>query len=187
VTRLLLSLVPIAAFLGAAAVPAEDSQANDYQKMADAARWLPPEEEGFLRCLAHQLSDYQVEVIRRKGARWEATIRVSDGGKEVYSWDAHLSTVFAEWDGILYYADFNPNATGCAIVAHDLKDRKRLWRAELKGIGPVSHSKYFNDVRLEPVNNEVLAVYGKESFGRYVEIVDRKTGKTVGHKVFAKE
>ena len=34
------------------------------------------------------------------------------------------------------------------------------------------------------MNNEVLAVYGDENDGQYVEIVDMKTGKTVGHKVF---
>jgi hypothetical protein len=184
VGRLIL-LVPVAvALVVATAVPAGGPKATDYQKMADAADWLPPEQEGFLQCLAHGLNDYQVEVIRRKGASWGATIRISEGGKELYSWDAHLSTVFWERDGMLYHAEFSPQASGCAVVAYDLKAGKRLWRAELKGVGRGHYSKYFNAVRLELTNDEVLSVYGHEAVGRYVEILDRKTGKTVGHKVF---
>lgn len=160
------------------------SAAKDYRKMAAEARWLAPEEEGFVRCLAHQLKDYEVAVVRKKGDRWNATIRVSDRGKLVYSWKAHLSTVFLERDGVLYHAEFRPHVTGCAVVAYDLKRGKRLWRTTLKGVGPVEHSKYFNAVRLEPVNDDVIAVYGRETAGRYVEIVHRKTGKTVGHKRF---
>jgi hypothetical protein len=37
---------------------------------------------------------------------------------------------------------------------------------------------------MEPVADGVLAVYGRESGGRYVELVDLTTGRTVGHKVF---
>jgi hypothetical protein len=187
VERLLLLLAVAAALVIPTAVPAGDRKGSDYQKMADAAEWLPPEQEGFLDCLAHGLGDYQVEVIRRKGAGREATIRVSDRGKEVYSWDAHLSTVFWERDGVLYHAEFSPQASGCAVVAYDLKAGKRLWRAELKGLGREHYSKYSNAVRLQIVNDEVLSVYGHEAVGRYVEIVDRKTGKTVGHKVFSEK
>ena len=74
-------------------------------------------------------------------------------------------------------------------MAYDLKGRKLLWLTQLKGLSPLAH--YLNWVRLERVNNEVLAVYGNEDTaghaGRYVEIVDMKTGKTVGHKVFTKK
>ena len=83
-----------------------------------------------------------------------------------------------------YRAEFHPHASGCAVVAYDLKARRQIWRSELKGLGPVDHSKYFNAVRVEPLSDEVLAIYGKESAGRYVEIVSLKTGRTVGHKVF---
>jgi hypothetical protein len=171
--------------LFAVAIRAADEKPVDYQKMATDAKWLLPEDEGFLRCLAHELSDYQLEVIRRKGYRWDATLRVVADKKEIYSWPAHLGTVFMEQEGVLYHADFSPIATGCSLVAFDLKAGKKLWDAPLKGIGPTSHSKYRNAVRLESVDVNVVAVYGKESHGRYVEIVDRKTGKTVGHKVFA--
>jgi hypothetical protein len=89
-----------------------------------------------------------------------------------------------EKGGVLYRAEFNPHASGCAVVAYDLKTREHLWRSELKGLGPVDHSKYFNAVRVEPVGEAALAVYGKESAGRYVEVVSLKTGRTLGHKLF---
>jgi hypothetical protein len=162
----------------------------DYQKMAEEAEWVPHEKgKAVLRCLVHELNQYQVEVIRPKGGTpWKVTIRIVDDGKEVYAWAGHLDTGFVEQDGILYHADFSPNATGCAIVAYDLGGRKLLWRANLKGIGLVRHSRWSNAIRLERVNDEAVAVYGEESgILRYVEIVNLKTGKTVGHKMFPDE
>ena len=162
-----------------------DEKPIDYVKVAADARWYPPSEQlGLALCLARELDNYQVEVVRRIGDRGSVTVRITDGKKELHSWTAHLGTVFTESDGVLYYADFHPLSSGCAFVAFDLKAGKELWHAELKGLGPISHSKYRNGVRLEWVSPEAIAVYGKESAGRYVEIVDRKTGKTVGHKVF---
>ena len=179
-----LFLPVIASVLAVPALPDEPLRANNYQKMADQAKWLPPEKQGLLGCLASELDDYRVEVIRRKGGWGDVTIRVVDNGKPILAWSGHLGTVFLERDGVLYYADFCPGAPGCAVVGFDLKVRKRLWRSNLKAMDVKINSKYWNDVRLEPVNDEVLAVYGKETAGRYVEIVDRKTGKTVGHKIF---
>jgi hypothetical protein len=159
-----------------APLPPRDRPIN-YQKAAEAALWLPPEENALDRCLARDLGGYRVEIVDRGSAV------VSDRGKEVCSFDAHLGTAFLIRRGVLYRADFDPHATGCAVVAYDLKDRRQLWRSELKGLGPVDHSKYFNAVRLEPVDGKVLAVHGKESAGRYVEFVALRSGQTVGHKV----
>jgi hypothetical protein len=90
-----------------------------------------------------------------------------------------------ESGGGLYRAEFHPHSSGCAVAAYVPKG-ERLWRSELKGLGPVDHSKYFNAVRVEAVGRDALAVYGKETSGRYVEIVSLQTGRTLGHKVFAK-
>jgi len=112
----------------------------NYQKMADAARWLSPKEAG--------------------------------------------AQTFLEWRGVQYRAEFHPHSSGCAVMACDLKSGGPLWRSQLKGLGPIDHSKYFNAVRVEPVDGQVLAVYGQESARRYVEIISLKTGKTLGHKLF---
>src|SRR5262245_1955418 len=111
--RLLRLLTVLVALVIPTAAPAGDRKGTDYQKVADAANWRPPAEQSFLDCLSHGLSDYQVEVVRRKGAGWNVTVRVSDGDKEIYSWETHLKTVFWERDGVLYHAEFQPQESGC--------------------------------------------------------------------------
>ena len=70
-------------------------------------------------------------------------------GKPGFAVAGHPGTVFAVRDGILYYADFSPARTGCALVAYDLKKGKQLWKAALKGLGPISHFRYHNAVNLD--------------------------------------
>jgi hypothetical protein len=60
-----------------------------------------------------------------------------------------------------------------------------LWKTRLKGLGPIAHKDYRNDVNLG-LEKYAVCVRGKEAFGNYIEFVDRKTGKTVGHKVYPK-
>jgi hypothetical protein len=164
-----------------APLPRRDAPVG-YQKMAEAALWLPPERNELERSLGRDLGGYRIDDVDANG-RWPVLVQIRDGKAEVCSFVAHSGTAFLIRRGVLYRAEFDRHSSGCAIVAHDLKARKRLWRAELKGLGPVDHSKYFNAVRLEPVDGKVLAVHGKESAGRYVELVALRSGKTVGHKV----
>jgi hypothetical protein len=74
---------------------------------------------------------------------------------------------------------------GCSIIAYDLANRKELWKTRVQGIGPIAHTAYDNQVALELVG-DALKVLGNELAGQYVEFVDLKTGKTVGHKLFRK-
>ena len=112
-------------------------------------------------------------------------------GKKVYDWPLPaLSVFFVNSNCVVYHAVFRNSSTGCKVVAYDLKGRKAACGGlHLKGLVAVGdYDEYSNKVRLERVNDEVLAVYGDEVFyGRYVEIVDMKTGKTVGHKVCPKK
>ena len=143
----------------------EEAGKIDYQKMAQEARWKQPKDDA---------------------KQW--TISISADGKKVYDWPvATPSGLFVDSNCVVYRPTFSPIRTGCDVIAYDLKGQKLLWRTHLEGLGPVPHSEYWNVVRLERVNDEVLAVYGDEAAGRYVEIVDMKTGKTVGHKVFPKK
>jgi hypothetical protein len=61
-----------------------------------------------------------------------------------------------------------------------------LWKHGLRGLGGIGHSKYSNAVHVAN-DGKVIKVYGKESAGNYLEYVDAKTGKTVGHKIFEKK
>ena len=113
-------------------------------------------------------------------------IRILKDGGVVHFFEGHKGTVFAVGDGVLYYADFGPITSGCAVVAYDLKAKKQLWKAGLKGLGPIGHSRYSNAVNLG-LDKQAVCVRGRESAGRYIEYVDLKTGKTVGHKVYPRK
>jgi hypothetical protein len=163
---------------------AADGKKVDYQKQANQAtwQWEPGRASVFHSFLAYQ-GDYQVEILRQK-EQFGLLVRFTDRGKHLYALEAHAGTVFAQRDHVLYLADFNPHSSGCTLVAYDFEAKRHLWKTPLQGLGPIDHTKYHNAVTLE-VGDDVLTVYGQESAGKYVEYVDRKTGKTVGHKVFA--
>ncbi len=57
---------------------------------------------------------------------------------------------------------------------------------QLKGLPLAAHSQYRNQVILER-DGDLVVVYGKESNGRYIEFLDARTGKTVGHKKLPRE
>jgi hypothetical protein len=158
----------------------------DLQKWADRLEWKPPRED-LRSCLLYEASEYQVESVRKKGERGVLTVRVSDGEKELYSFKAHAGTVFFERDGVMFHTQYSPVSSGCSIVAFDLKAKKELWKTRLQALPLKPHSAYHNEVKVEPHDAGLLVVYGYESYGKYVEIVDRNTGKTVGHKVFKEE
>ncbi len=160
---------------------------QDYQKIADATAWTWTAErasvsDSFLKFP----NTYQVEMIRKKNKYGEITIRLLDDGKELVAWEGHYRSVFSLQGDILVYAAFHPNSTGCAVVAYDLKNKKQLWKTSLKGLGPIAHFRYSNSVNLEIVNNDAIRVFGNESAGQYLEIVDLKTGMTVGHRTYKK-
>jgi hypothetical protein len=158
---------------------------NPDQAKADAAEWRWSEREAsLLYSLQHSLSQYEVQVVRpgNKGNPWTPlTVRILDLGQEVYSFRAHDKTVFTQLGDTVFVADFSPRRTGCTIVAFDLKARKEMWKCPLVGNPPEWHSEYEHEVNITTDGDAVL-VYGKESNGRYIEYVDAKTGKTVGHK-----
>ena len=161
------------------------SYGQDYQKIADSTPWTWTAErasvsDSFLRFP----STYQVELIRKKNKYGEITIRLLDDGKELVSWEGHYRSVFSLQGDVLVYAAFHPSSTGCAVVAYELKNKKQLWKTDLKGLGPIDHFRYSNSVNLEIINNDAVRVFGNESAGQYLEIVNLKTGKMVGHRVY---
>jgi hypothetical protein len=180
------ALIALSLAFAPAPPPSADLRDDEYQKKADNAVWRAPGKEEFKDCLSRYKGAYKIDFSAGKFGTWYGKVRVRDGDKEVYSREGHLGTAFIVRGHVLYHADFSSHSTGCAVVAYDLKARKQLWRAKLKGLGPISHFRYFNSVRLEAVDGKALAVYGQESAGQYVEFVSLKSGKTVGHKKFAK-
>ncbi len=167
------------------------ARSTDYQKVADQQPWrFNWYAANLLYCVDRDLRDYEVEIrCPKKGHPREdhrLTIRLLTDGKEVFRFRGYSDTVFARSGDVLYVAEFAPSVTGCTVVATDLKSGKQLWRSNLKGIGPVDHSRYRNHVTID-AQGEVLVVRGHESLGRYIEYIDMKSGKTVGHKKYPAE
>ena len=177
-TRILTALVLLATACPAAAA--------DYQKLADDTKWeWKHENASVLRSVQNYHGDLQVEIAKRANTFGKLTVRFSKGDTTVLALDGHHATGFAADGNVLYYTEYHPSASGCAVVAFDMAAGKELWKSYLKGIGPIAHTAYRNLVAVE-LHGGALRVLGHESAGDYVEYVDLKTGKTVGHKLFRK-
>jgi hypothetical protein len=185
--RLALAAVLFTILSIALAAPAPE---NKYQKLADEMAWEWPKERANLRyCVDHYKGTFEIgfEPPGPEGVDRESLVKFKDPeGKRFFSVLAHDGTVFVESKNVLYYTKFRPRRSGCTLIAYDLQASKELWKADLKGLGPISHSKYRNAVILD-IKEGALRVLGNESSGKYVEFVDMKTGKTVGHRVFKDE
>jgi hypothetical protein len=86
---------------------------------------------------------------------------------------------------LLVRAEYDPISSGCTLACVDLATGRERWRTGLEALGPVEHSEYENAVAMYLLDPGRVIIYGREAAGRYVEIVDVKTGRTVGHKRFA--
>jgi hypothetical protein len=171
-------------YVAATAAPAPETK--DYQKIADKEAWEWSKEKASAEyCKKAYKGDYEVELLPSGGVGGggSVNIRFYFNEKEVHTIVGHAGTVFGERKNVVYYADFTPYSSGCTVIAYDLKGKKQLWKTDLKGLGPISHTKYRNAVILE-VKDDVVRVLGQESAGKYVEYVDLKSGKTVANRVF---
>jgi hypothetical protein len=183
------SLLGTAALVAAPLHPGDAAKRDRYQKMADGLAWKDSYPVGH-SLAADLVPDFQLHLVVKHtagGSQTRVVIESRDGKQELYAWDEHGQSAFVVCNGIIYRAEYSGISSGCAIIAFDLKAGKELWKATLKGLGPIDHSKYHNRVRMEKVDNTVFAVYGEESAGKYVELVEYATGRTLGHKVFPKE
>jgi len=182
-----LSLLGTAALVAAPIESGAGGRAAHYQKLAEGLVWAEPDEQES-RSLQEQLAGYVINYVEVRGVNENTkTVRILREGKEVCAWEDRGARAFLTHGNALYRADYSPISSGCAVIAVDLKTGKDLWTVNLKGLGPIDHSKYHNRVWMEPVDDSAFAVYGHESAGRYVELIDSKSGKTLGHKVFQRE
>jgi hypothetical protein len=182
--RTILSLAALLAAgpLGAAPLP----MGEDYQKKADEAPWEWSDDRATAADCAKRLQgDYTAEVEARDKFGG-VVIRIVKDGRVVHFFEGHQRTVFAVRHDVLYHAVFGRASTGCAVVACDLRTGKQLWKARLKGLGPIAHKDYRNAVNLD-LEKYAVCVRGHECLGRYIEYVDLRTSATVGHKVYSGE
>jgi hypothetical protein len=139
-----------------------------------------------LHCLLQQSgAEYDVTLSSDHHKPGAVKIIIARDQKSAYRWAGHAHSVFQIVGHRLYYADYSIQGTGGAIVAVDLTTGKIAWRQPLQALGPIEHSKYFNRMNLEADANSVR-VTGNESAGRYIEVKETATGRTVAnHKLEA--
>lgn len=180
-TRLLFASAVVSAVC---ALPAGAAEDVDYQKVADAASWdWHPERVNLLSSVMNVPKEYTVEVVRPKNTVGKLTIRFVLDDKAVYTWDGSTSPSFVVDGTVVYCPLYNTWSEGCTLVAVDLQTQKELWSTPLQGLGGILHSVYQNRVLVESVPGAIL-VHGNETAGKYIEYVDKKSGKTVGHRIF---
>jgi hypothetical protein len=154
----------------------------EYQAKAEATLWTWPDSPATLQdCIARHLRDYDV-LVGESPSPWEPlniVIRSKDGDREVY-FRGHQGTVLTRWQYTLFLADFSPIRAGCMVRAIDLRTGEEAWKTHLKATSCPGHSMYRNRVTLEN-DGQVVTVHGDEAYARYIEFVDCRTGRTLGH------
>lgn len=78
-------------------------------------------------------------------------------------------------DNTLYLAHYHNIATGCGLLAYDIRTGKRLWRGDVRQL-EVGHSEYFNLVYLSLVAGRLI-LEAHEAAGDYLQIFDPATGR----------
>jgi hypothetical protein len=162
-----------------------DAPRVDYQRIADGARWAFQEEmTDPLACATRGADRYTVVLTSGPENRDRVHIAIRDGQREAYAWDGHQRSVFRIQGDRLYYARFHPSGDGGTIVAVDLASGRERWAVPLQGLGGVEHSAYHALMTID-ASDEAVTIWGDESYGRYLEFKDPRTGETIGHRVFA--
>lgn len=107
-------------------------------------------------------------------------------GKTIVSEEGHFISVFRCKYGtnLLYFCEYGDSGSGCTVVAYDMNTGRQLWRTKLKALGFFGHYAYGNHVDISVGADEVF-IFGRESFGNYVEVLDRATGKTMAHRIYS--
>src|SRR5262249_29245779 len=139
---------------------------------------------GVFYSLSQSAWDCKVHMVYPATWRRGLTFKFVRDGKEVLSIEGHTRSEFRAKNNVLYFADFLPSAAGCSVAAYDLKTGKKLWKTELNAAGCLDHSAYSNEVSMDLGLEEhgIVTITGREAYGDYIEVLDRKTGKVLAHK-----
>jgi hypothetical protein len=164
--------------------PSEQEGVAADDKADKPLEWCWSKEKASLAyCTKKHLRDYELERVGEKEDYTPINIRTKPDRKLIYSLkEGHKRTVFTRWKDVLYIADYSPIATGCKVIALDLKTGKQLWKSRLQGIRLTNpHSKYLNLVNIETDGLRII-VTGNEAEGRYIEHLDLQNGKSLANK-----
>lgn len=112
--------------------------------------------------------------LRLGNGRWTITLPADD-------LDELTGAALAADDTRAYVATYNKISSGCTLRAYAAADGHQLWSAELTGVGPIGHSKYFNRVQLTLIGGNPV-VFGNEAAARYIEVRVAATGGLVSNR-----
>src|SRR5262249_2585399 len=134
-------------------------------------------------CMAKHLPDHEINRTKFEALRGAMVdIRRKSDGKSICKFESPTQAVlFARRNNVLYLAEYLPTANGCVVAALDLDSGKRIWTNALLGVDAVDCPKYHNRVNID-VEGENVVVFGNETNGRYVEVLNAATGKLVTNR-----
>jgi len=165
---------------------------TDYNQLGKMADWVWKDDyaDPFC-CLIQATRKYNVTIGNAKNRvyrrperpdlsamRDDFKYRVCLNDQTIYTWTSSAFGVFQIRGDHLYcaYGNFR-------IRAVDLSTGKELWDYSLVGLGPSNEIPRLYPLNLYS-NSDVIVVFGTAPRGRFLEIKDAKTGKTIGHKTF---
>jgi hypothetical protein len=166
-----------------------------WQKVLERESFHFSESEGNLMFALSQFGGKcQIHMIYDPSDRSQITFKFIKDGTELFEIVGHPHSVFRTEKNILYFAHFSPWGQGCTVSAHDLDSGKKLWETKLDALPLAGHSAYSNEVTMglssltgtEQKDEGIVSITGRESYGDYVEVLDRETGRVLAHRVYAR-
>jgi len=88
------------------------------------------------------------------------------------------SAALTVYEDKLFAALYWHGATGCRVLALDVDTGEQHWATTLSGLGSIGHSRYINRVQIT-VSDDRLLVFGNESAGKYIEVLDPSSGRRI--------
>ncbi|HEX8340484.1 MAG TPA: hypothetical protein VF624_06205 [Tepidisphaeraceae bacterium] len=196
IRRVLLLSIAMAATLAAVAAAEPDRltvRGEAWQKVLERGAFQFSEANAdVLYALSQFGGKCQIHMVYDPAKWHQITFKFVKDGKEFIEIVGHKNSVFRTDKNVLYFAHFGTSMQGCTVTAYDLDSGEKLWETKLNAIPPASHSGYSNYVTMglgrlggtEEEGEGVVSITGRESYGDYIEILDRTTGKVLAHRVY---
>ena len=148
---------------------------------------------GVLFSISQFRADCEVHMIFNPKKWFKMTFKFVRDGKDILTLEGHTGSAFRTAGNVMYFAHVPLGTSGCTVTAHDMTTGKKLWETKLGAVGNPPHSAYNNRVtmglshlfELDKKKGEgIVSITGRESYGDYVEILDRETGTVLAHKIY---
>lgn len=183
--RILAGLIAMVWWSGGSVLPSGGGEGLLQQHLSEAS-WAWVEEEATLHwCLdARCNASYGWRLRRPPDSRGVIEIAIEDTGGVAWSMKGTNKTVFLIQNDHLYYVDFWPGHDGGRLVCVDLARRQKLWECTIGGILNVISKSAYSSARTIAIRENAVWVHGLETYGKFINVVDIKSGKILGERRF---